>query len=1167
MTGRRATADAEDRVRIHGDLDRSYVVEAAAGTGKTTELVARIINVLASGHAGATVDSIVAVTFTEKAAGELKLRLREELEAARLLAKGDRRVRLENALRYLEEARVSTIHGFCADLLRERPVEARIDPQFQVLTEDQSSRLYDLAFDAWLQEQLRDPGEGVRRSLRRPSRRNYGADIDEDGPVERLRRAGRALLEWRDHPARWRQDPFDRQGEIRRLCDQLTAFAEMSSGPSWDKDVLYLDTTRARTGARAIADGLVPADDLDGLEALLVDLHHDRGFSRPRKGSGAGYSKRHTRAAIWDRRQELYNALGEFERRANADLAAHLQQDLQASLDRYEALKAAEGALDFLDLLLQARALLQHDAGVRRTFRQRVSHLFVDEFQDTDPLQAEIVVLLSGAPDADVQGIVDWRDVQPRPGSLFIVGDPKQSIYRFRRADIGTSREVCDWLRARGAEHARLTTSFRATPGIQRLVNAAFAPLMTDDAVTQQPPYVPLTPSREDHAGQPAVVALPVPSPYGTRNITKGAIEKSLPDAVGAWLHWLFHQSGWTVTERVSADSQPTRVAVRPRHVCLVFRRFTSFNDDVTRPYVQALEARDIPHLLVGGKSFHDREEVETVRVALAAVEWPDDELSVFATLRGALFAIGDDVLLEYRHHFHRFHPYQVPDRVTSHLAPVGEALALIRDLHQRRNTRPVADTLNDLLVATRAHVGFALRPGGEQVLANVLHVADLGRRYEADGGLSFRGFVTALGEAASRADAPEAPILEDGSDGVRLMTVHKAKGLEFPVVVLVDPTCKLSRDTADRHLDSARDLCAVRLAGWAPGDLLDHEPLEVERDRHEGHRLAYVAATRARDLLVVPAIGDGPFADGWVSPLNDAIYPPFERRRQAEVNGPWPAFKRDTVLDRPNGDPARAETMHPGLHEFGRETAAPYDVVWWDPSVLDLQPRPPMGVRHEDLIGKGASRAVVEETLDAFRQWETRRADAIAAASRPSLAVVTASEWAAGETAHSVAVEVPDVAVEVVAGRLDTARPSGTRFGALVHAVLAGVALDADERGIELTAQAQARLLGATVDDAAAAADAARRVLASPLVRRAAATSSVRRELPLTLSDDANAIVEGVADLVFDDGQELVVVEFKTDVEIGQRGLERYRRQVGLYVSAIARATGRHTRGILLRI
>src|SRR5262249_9051182 len=139
--------------------------------------------------------------------------------------------------------------------------------------------------------------------------------------------------------------------------------------------------------------------------------------------------------------------------------------------------------------------------------------------------------------------------------------------------------------------------------------------------------------------------------------------------------------------------------------------------------------------------------------------------------------------------------------------------------------------------------------------------------------------FVDALREAADRSDAPEAPVVEEGSDGVRLMTVHKAKGLEFPVVVLADLTCKLNRADASRHIDAAPGLCAMSLVGCAPWDLLDHEAVEVARDAAEGVRLAYVAATRARDLLVVPAIGDGPYkaygeGEGWLKTLDAAIYP-----------------------------------------------------------------------------------------------------------------------------------------------------------------------------------------------------------------------------------------------------------------------------------------------------
>ncbi len=153
-----------------------------------------------------------------------------------------------------------------------------------------------------------------------------------------------------------------------------------------------------------------------------------------------------------------------------------------------------------------------------------------------------------------------------------------------------------------------LTTSFRGVPEIQACINAAFAPVMTGDPFTLQADYVPLTPFRSDSSLQPAVVALPVPAPYATRNVSAIAIEKSLPDAVGAFIDWVVNQSGWKITER--SGDPPVKVAAK--HVCILFRRFLSFGEDVTQPYVQALEARGVRHVLVGGKTFHDREEVET---------------------------------------------------------------------------------------------------------------------------------------------------------------------------------------------------------------------------------------------------------------------------------------------------------------------------------------------------------------------------------------------------------------------------------------------------------------------------------------------------------------------------------------------------------------------------
>jgi len=225
----------------------------------------------------------------------------------------------------------------------------------------------------------------------------------------------------------------------------------------------------------------------------------------------------------------------------------------------------------------------------------------------------------------------------------------------------------------------------------------------------------------------------------------------------------------------------------------------------------------------------------------------------------------------------------------------------MLGDLHKHRNRRPVADTIWSLLDRTRAHVSFVLRPAGEQALANVLHVAELARQYEAEGGMSFRGFVETLHREAAAGAAAEAPILEEGSDGVRLMTVHKAKGLEFPVVILADMTAKVAPFEASRSIDVDRGLCALRIGGWSPVDLMRQQALEQAREREEGIRTAYVAATRARDLLVVPAIGDQPYDGGWVSPLDRAIYPPMESRRQPRAAAGCPVFKKDSVLRRPD--------------------------------------------------------------------------------------------------------------------------------------------------------------------------------------------------------------------------------------------------------------------------
>jgi ATP-dependent exoDNAse (exonuclease V) beta subunit len=1143
--------DQPARDLIRNALDRALVVEAAAGTGKTTELVRRIINLLASGVT--QVNNIVAVTFTDKAAGELKLRLRAGLDRER---EGEppntgRYHNIEVALAQLEQARIGTIHGFCADILHERPVEAGIDPEATSMNDSEAERLHSNTFSLWLQNALANPPDGVRRSLRRAS---------DDGPIERLRSAGWELCRSRMYPRAWTRRTWTREAAIDQLISEVAQFGQLTSHPSDPRHPLYWATAPARDFvAQTQARERTQLRDYDGLESALVTLAHARDFCTPSRGRGDTYSQQSTRTQVLLAHAALVADLNAFADEADADLAALLQNELRATVDEYEARKQKLGRLDFVDLLLRTCELIRDNQEVRRDLQARFTHLFVDEFQDTDALQAEILLLLS----ANSLTVNNWRAVAPVPGKLFIVGDPKQSIFRFRGADVAVYSEVKDLLVSHGATVLPLRTSFRSDPAIQHVINAAFAPVMTGDTQTLQAAYVPLAPYRTHYADQPNVVVLSVPRPFSNSgNITQGAIDASLPDAVAAFIEWLLRDSHWTVMERGSTQ----RVAVSARHICLLFKRFENYGEDVAKTYTDALQARGIAHALVGGKAYHGREEVGTIRTALTAIEWPDDELSVFATLRGSFLAIPDDLLLLYRTQYHRLHPFRIPDALSEEMRPIAEALQLLARLHRGRNYRPFAATVHELLEQTRAAAGFVLRPSGEQVLANVLHVAELARTYEAASGLSFRGFVEQLITDAERGEAPEAPIFEEGAEGVRLTTVHRAKGLEFPVVIVVDITAKLAMRHASRFVDAAQGLCAVRLAGWAPRELLDHEQDEIARDRAEGERLAYVAATRARDLLVVPAVGDdgtgrGPqnSFDWWVAPLYGAIYPTAERRRNPLPAAKCPEFGNDSAI-RDVGVPGPGgDNVRPGCHELGA-TDAPYSVVWWDPLTLSLEREQQFGIRENELL-YGAADAVVNADEERYRKWRERRDRAVEVGARPTLPVETVTNLVVSGGGTDCDVEVVEIA-------RDPQRPTGARFGSLVHATIASIPLDADV-AIEAAARLHARVLGAPDSEVIAVVSVIARALNHALLadaRIAASIGGCRRECPVTLMQEDGTLVEGVVDLAYKHNGRWVIIDFKTDADLREE-LPRYRRQLGLYKAAVTTATGEEAVPYLLSL
>ncbi|HLK18774.1 MAG TPA: UvrD-helicase domain-containing protein [Bryobacteraceae bacterium] len=1120
--------DSAARQRIRTSLGESLMVEASAGTGKTTELVARIVNVLASG--ATSIANIVAVTFTNKAAGELKLRLRQELDRARESApSAAERANIEHALEHLEEASIGTIHSFCAQILRERPVEAIVDPAFEELTDQQSARIFERAFRAWFQQKLAEGAPGLRRALARLAARE---SADAGPPITQLQYAAWKLIEWRDHPSAWRQPPFDRSAQIDALIEQVKLVAEAAGLCKKFNDNLVRSLRPAQslfTWIERAEKATSRAREYDTLESLLVKLLRD--LKRDTKKGSGFFSDAVPREQVVAARTQLIANLGAFEAAADADLAATLRGEMWDLVESYNQKKRAAGKLDFLDLLILARDLVRDNPEVRRYLQNRFTHIFIDEFQDTDPLQAEILLLLS----AENEAQSDWLQITPKPGKLFVVGDPKQSVYKFRRADVVLYRSIRDALVTRGVGALQLTTSFRALESIQQCVNNAFYPEMSDDAQAGQAAYSPLIGSTPPIEGQPNVIALPVPQPYGSQRVSKISIDACLPDTIVAFVEWLVHKSGWKVRD---PENPGQLLPVSEKQICILFRRFTNYGRDITRDYVRSLEDREIPHLLVGSKSFHNREEVETLRAALTAIEWPEDELSLFATLKGSLFALPDHLLLRFHHEIGRLHPFRkLPDPLAAEFKPVADALNLLASLHRQRNRRPIADTVNSLLEAARAYAGFALRPAGHQVLANVYRVGDLARSFELSGGISFRGFIEELETQAEKAESHEAPVLEEGAEGVRLMTVHSAKGLEFPIVILADMTANIAAGDPDRFVDASAGLCATRLLRCAPWELRDNESEERSRERAEGVRVAYVAATRARDLLVVPAVGDQEM-DGWLSPLNKAIYPAPDRYRNSTPAPGCPKFGNATVMDRPfffNEEPS----VKPGLHTPQQGT---HSVVWWDPRALNLRSPANLGLRRDEILTPSD---VESPSIAAYQAWSKTRAEVSAAGAVPAYEIFTPSETSDSPADFRIDVEVDSI-------KKPLGRPAGPRFGTLVHTILRDVPLHADEAAITALAKVNARLLGAPPEEMDHAIQAVANTLAHPLLARARSAMRVHREFPIVLKLEDQKVLEGIIDLAFVEKGVWQIVDFKTDADL-TANQTHYKRQLQWYAKAIA--------------
>ncbi|NJK89217.1 MAG: UvrD-helicase domain-containing protein [Myxococcales bacterium] len=816
------------------------------------------------------------MTFTRKAAGELRLRLRQALIHAHAESAGDARRALAEALLRLDEATVGTIHSFCADILRRHPVEANVDPGFEELDEDTAAPLLERAFSDWFRDELGRRDSEVWHLVLRSA-------VDRDPPKVQLFRALQTVVETRDLLLGWEPKPRPTPDEARKLLDRVLQVSFELADP-FPKATRQAEAMRffeladlaGTYRARIEGEGI----DAARLEADLASLPK-RLKRRPLTGPWNDKHKGPSAQKLWN---DLLGELWEFRGLSDDSLAPAVRERLNAAVARYERLKRKAGCLDFTDLLSSVRSLLERRPDVRVEEAKRLDLIAVDELQDLEPSQAEILLLLSSTSEERHT----WRDVRPECRKAVLV-ETAQAIYGFRRGRPPLSSErlrahLCD----RGVERLDLTVSHRAVADLQAMIREVLVPELhsQDDELPQSRGQAPLTGGPPSIAGQPAVVVIAEDLERPTDDPTSGGPEAQKRGnllATAGFIDWLIRRSGFRVRD---GD------AIRPvaaRDIAVLFRKMTfTSGTDLVKVLADELEGRNLPFTQVGKMSIGGRDDVEALRAVLRAIEWPDEELFVYAALAGPIFAHPDHVLDRYRRMVGRLSPLAREERPNDEaFAEVHASLAVLEDVSRQKSHLSVAAVIGKLFEATRAPSAFAQERSGSESVAQLDNILDLAIRLERQRGASLRSFIAFLDRAGEKREV-ERPS-DEHAEGIRIMTVHNAKGLEFPVVVLADPSQPWA--SGNRLLDLEKGAAYFKLAGMLPSELRAREEEAKEREAEEEARIAYVAATRARDLLVIPVPDVASSRAPWFGDFLETLRP---RRGDEHDRSAWGTDERE---------------------------------------------------------------------------------------------------------------------------------------------------------------------------------------------------------------------------------------------------------------------------------
>ena len=1109
--------DQDARERILNSLDETLFVEAGAGTGKTTSLVGRIVNLVARGKT--TIERIAAITFTEAAASELRDRVRQELEKAASDTDIDpaERERCKRGVDDIDQASIQTLHSFSAAILRERPLEAGLPPSFEVMDEVAGSLSFEEKWSDWLGEALTD--ESVVPTL--PTSLALGLTTAHLREIAVKFHENYDLLA----SARFEDAPFTPQAvphlvdaldDMERLCE----YSKIGAG-----DMLY-DHVQDKLASIRRLDAL---DDYDSPTAYfqlrsVLPIRQNRGRQSdwdndPETGANACAALK----ALLNNLDAIVGA--EIEQARTSALMPILAKLRQFALD-YANERKRQGKVHFHDMLVFARDLLVSDSdnfAVRDHFRERFSHLLIDESQDTDPIQAEIAMCLAESVEPGAPRYRDWERMTPEKGKLFVVGDPKQAIYRFRRADV---RQMQNLRVVMGGDTVQLTQNFRSHKPIIEWVNRVFDVWMEragEYSSGYQAEYEALAHRWEviaDDARAPSVWAL-----GGEMEGNIGPIRQREANEIAALLGEV-RDGKWQVRDESGGDAPAYRDA-RYSDICVLMPSRTGL-----QTLEIALEDADVPYRLEGSSLVFATQEVRDLLNCLKAIDDPSDEISIVAALRSPAFARSDVDLLKYYEAGGRFDYLRRARQNNEARKPVSDSLAVLREYHERRLWTSISD-LTDRFVRERplmsAAVGY--RRTREQ-WRRYRFVIDRARAFADAGGNSLRDFIEWMeSQMSENPRVTEMPVPESDEDSVRVMTVHGSKGLEFPVVMLTG-IAGSQRNLADTVIfDRERgtnDVGVEVRVGYSgayhqTAGYDDLAAQEKELNTDENIRLLYVAATRAKDHLVVSM---------------------FRSDR-----GKSTALEISEILPSGGAINEGGEDSEDGDSDSAIPTDA--DGILWKPAPAPSQAAPEPAPNAESVDP-------AEHSMEARDAWIARRKEVIAARGRPISVAATRLKQVADEA------RLDDDADDDKPDPDDADQPwrrgrAGTSIGRAVHAVLQTVDL-ATRDGIEDTARAQALAEGIPRREGDIA-RLTRVAIESEVVRRAVKSGRYWREVPVGIPVGDGAL-EGFIDLLFETpGGGLVIVDYKTDsLDRAQTAAaaERYRPQASAYALAVSRATGK---------